>query len=335
MKYFKTTIILLFAGLNFYGQDIHFSQFIEASQFVNPANTGRFSAEHRAILNYRSQWASVADPYKTIGFQYDAHIKLDHRDRDALGVGLSFFDDKAGVGDMGIGQIAFALSYTKTMDSKNFFTFGLQAAYAYSHLNIEKFSWDSQYNGSSYNPDLPSNESGYVERFSYFDFNAGVYWHLIANKTTEYFVGASLFHLKNNELEFRLNNSDILNKRYVITAGSNKKINSTLTVKPALFYLHQGAANEFLLGTQLKYMVDEKSNHKKMQDMFFTLGAYYRFNDAFIFSAGYSYMNFTIRFSYDINSSPLAIVSHNKGGFEFSLVYMTPYKRKYKGSSLL
>ena len=329
------SVFLMMSFASIFAQDIHFSQYKEAAQFINPALTGRFPADHRVVLNYRSQWSSVAEPYRTMGFQYDANIKLNRRAKDAIGLGLSFYDDKAGAGDMGIGQIAFAVSYTKTMDSKNFFTFGMQASYIYNHLDIEKLTWDSQYDGSHFDASLPANESGYAETFSYFDFNTGINWEFIANKTTSYYAGVALLHLKRNELKFKLNSDEILHKRYTVIAGFSKKINSTVTVKPSVYYQHQGPANEVIFGSQFKYKVDESVRNKSMLDMYFTLGAYYRYGDAFIFSAGYSYMNFTVRLSYDINSSSLAIVSKNKGGFEISLIYMTPYKRAYRGSSLL
>ena len=55
-------------------QDIHFSQFYNTPLIVNPAFTGVFGGDQRAMLIYRNQWSSVATPYKTFGGSFDTRM---------------------------------------------------------------------------------------------------------------------------------------------------------------------------------------------------------------------------------------------------------------------
>ena len=55
-------------------QDIHFSQMQYAPITLNPALAGA-SHDMQAILNYKTQWKSVATPYNTINASYDMRFK--------------------------------------------------------------------------------------------------------------------------------------------------------------------------------------------------------------------------------------------------------------------
>jgi len=76
-------LLYLFAGmLCFAGtraQDLHFTQYFNSPLLVNPANTG-FAPDYdfRIGGNYRTQWASVATPYKTMSVWGDVQL-FNHR----------------------------------------------------------------------------------------------------------------------------------------------------------------------------------------------------------------------------------------------------------------
>ena len=58
----------VFLKLN--AQDIHFSQFKNSKININPALTGEQESDYLAILQRRSQWGSVTDPFKTISIAF-------------------------------------------------------------------------------------------------------------------------------------------------------------------------------------------------------------------------------------------------------------------------
>ena len=61
---------------------------------------------------------------------------------------------------------------------------------------------------------------------------------------------------------------------------------------------------------------------------------FYRWDDAIIPAFGLNYNSITAVISYDINTSDLVAASQNKGGFEFSIIYMwNKKKRRQRGEN--
>jgi hypothetical protein len=67
----------------------------------------------------------------------------------------------------------------------------------------------------------------------------------------------------------------------------------------------------------------------------FSIGGYYRMEDAFIAVAKFEYSNYSIGFSYDVNLSKLRTVSKARGGFEISLRFISPsaFGKRISGKS--
>ena len=71
-----------------YGQDLHFSQYFNAPLLVNPANTGfNPDYDYRFGGNYRNQWATVGNPYKTMSIWGDVKVLGDRFENGWLGLG--------------------------------------------------------------------------------------------------------------------------------------------------------------------------------------------------------------------------------------------------------
>src|ERR1700679_3781535 len=82
------------------GQSIHFSQYYNAPMLLNPANTALMpDYDYRFGMNYRNQWAAVPVPYNTFSAFADFKVggnKNNETHNNWLGLGLAFFNDKAG-----------------------------------------------------------------------------------------------------------------------------------------------------------------------------------------------------------------------------------------------
>ena len=66
----------------------------------------------------------------------------------------------------------------------------------------------------------------------------------------------------------------------------------------------------------------------KLEEMKIIPMAYYRVEDALIFGFGIEKNNIQANISYDINTSDLTTASNNKGGFEFSIIYLWKEKKR-------
>ncbi len=314
-------------------QDMHFSQFVLAPIFLNPGNTG---AENkiRAIANYREQWKSVASPYKTVGISFDMRI---HESKSGFFAGgITFYSDKAGDSKMGIAQGNANLAYHLKLQEGMHLGLGIMAGYAQRSVSTDMLQWGNQYDGSNYNSTLANSEpAGTNFTNSFGDVGAGVTWsyvkgekYVTGNDQLSIIAGFSVLHPHQPNYSFYGNGDELLYRRYVAHAnaiiGVGSK-NSRLAIAPAFMFSLQGGAKELLFGSNFKYRLSEASKYTGfVSASSLSLGAFYRNKDAVIITSMFTYANYSIGFSYDINVSDLKPTSNGKGGFEISLRYISP-----------
>src|SRR5690554_2606180 len=162
--------VLLFLSFNLISlfllaQDIHFSQFHRSYLNLNPAFNGSFDADYRLNANYKNQWSSISEPYKTISFSAEA--KSIFKKQNNIHIGLILFNDEAGLGGLQTTQFALniAYSYKLNYDSTLILKAGIQSGINARSINFDRFKFDRQYDGSSFNPNLGSGEN--FDRSSY------------------------------------------------------------------------------------------------------------------------------------------------------------------------
>jgi len=296
-------------------QDIHFSQVNNSPLNFNPSETGSFNADHRFISNYRRQWASVTVPYKTFSFSYDYRKKELFNTKNNLGLGILFNSDIAGDGDFGIMQVKGLLAYhiLSLIDSSLNISIGANITYNQQSLNFNKLRFGNQYNGSSYDPLLPSNETFYNDQYHFFDFSIGGKFNYQFKKTPV-ILGFALHHLNKTKNSFyQAQNS--LDSKYDLYLYPIIRINESWKTIPSFYYFHQGRYNELFAGV----MFEKKLNDLDLSILRFGITS--RLKDAVIYRIGIRYQDFDIEFSYDMNYSSLTVASHSIGAFEISIIY--------------
>ncbi|MBL4668835.1 MAG: PorP/SprF family type IX secretion system membrane protein [Flavobacteriales bacterium] len=325
------------------GQDIHFSQFFNTPLIINPALTGVFGGDQRAMILYRNQWSSIATPYKTYGASFDMRM-LDKRNSNfSLGTGLGVYKDIAGDSEYGITNVVLSLSGIIQLDKKQHLTIGIQGGFEQRSINNTALIWDSQYDGSSYNPSLSSHETtNYNQGISNGDLNVGLAWvysksqkSIVANDVFSLKLGGVYQHLTQQSLDYG-GGLDKLYGKMSFHGESNISIKSTNTsFKPSFIYQKQGPSQEVLVGTLIRYAFGHDSKYTGlMNQTALFVGIHTRLGDAFIPSIGYEIANWKLTFSYDANVSKLASTSNGVGGFEISLIFINPNPFTYgKGNS--
>ncbi len=339
MKKIQIILISIFWISFSWAQDIHFAQIDQTPQFINPALLGTFDGDHRAILNYKSQWASIVSPYKTMALQYDGKYVGKKMKSDILTFGLSFYNDKAGEFSMKTTQLNLGVGYIKKLNKQHSISTGLQGGWGKKGVDPIDAQWDNQYDPSipgGYNPSLSSNELAYGNSFSFLDLNMGVVWLYKPSKNLKIRSGVAIYHIAPVKLEYADGYTETMDRRWNAHFSIYKKRpNSNVTYIPSVLFMNQGRERETLLGFKVRYsLVDGSKYTGFIKDMYFELGGQYRIGDAFIFSAGYAWRNFQFRASYAINTSQLSVVTKGNGGFEISLIYITPFQKKTSGNTL-
>ena len=342
--YLKTFLCVLFGALlsvSSVSQDIHFSQFDETQLQLDPADAG-VQHEVRVVTNYKNQWQSVGSPYKTFALSADARMLKSKKHH--LGLGLDIFSDKSGDANLKSTQVNLSLSGIINVSDYSKVSAGLMTGFAQRSITVDDLEWGSQYDGMNYNSALPTGETATAQQFNFVDLGAGIQYsygnsemYISANDARRINIGVAVFHPHNPTYTFYGDNTQILHAKYVFHGNASIGVkNTNLVLKPSYIVFLQGATKEITPGLTFQYILQEGSKYtKNKKPAAFSIGGYYRLEDAFIAVAKFEYANYAIGFSYDVNLSKLKTVSKAKGGFEISLRFISPgaFSKRLSGKS--
>jgi type IX secretion system PorP/SprF family membrane protein len=313
-------------------QDIHHSMYNETPVLLNPARAG-VPFDARVIMNYKSQWASVADPYTTIAFSGDMATFKKKGNKSYMGLGLTFFNDKAGDVGMKTTQGSLSLSGVLMPDAYNKFSVGLMGGFVQRGISPSNQQWGEQYDGFQFNSALASGETSLLQNHNFVDMGAGFNWYygkgekyMTANDGVKLNLGFAVFHPHKPKYSYYGVADQRLDPKIVVHGWSSIGTgNSNLCIEPSFLYLRQGALQEFTPGVNLKYIMSEGSKYtgrKKASAM--SVGGYFRTRDAVILTTMFEFQSYACGFSYDVNVSKLNTVSRARGGFEVFLRMVFP-----------
>lgn len=306
-------------------QDIHFSQYNASPLNLNPALTGFFDEDYRFTLNHRQQWRSVTVPYQTISASIDRKIINDKSKKDIYGFGLQINRDKAGDSEFGIIQALLSFAYTRSLNKANthYLSFGFNTGPAQRTINYSKLTFDNQWDGSMYNPDLSTGETFNINDYFFFDVAIGANWFGKLSDDLNVNLGTSYSHL-NEPLQSLFNNPDIrLDKKLTGHLSFEYHASDKIVILPTALYLNQGPLQEITFGLFGRYVKEDS----KYNYLAFNIGNFYRNKDAYVIVLGIDYKKISFGISYDLNLSTLKPASNLKGGYELSLQYKISTKK--------
>jgi type IX secretion system PorP/SprF family membrane protein len=314
-------------------QDIHFSQFDVSPTLINPAATGVSNdADFRFVANYKNQWSSVSSvPYSTMAGSYDMSLFKNKEKNAYLGVGISAFSDVAGKSKYGMSQYNFNISGIQKLNEENILSAGLMAGYAQYKANLAGLSWDNQWNGEVYDPNLATGENTYGRTRNFIDIGTGLLWQKNKGDRISTF-GASVFHPHKPNKSLNGDVKDKINPKMIFHGGFDIKLPGADNrpdryLHPKIMYVKQGPHSEIVLGTFLKYVIQSSSRYTTYRNAItLDIGGFYRVKDAIVFATSFDYGNIRLGMSYDVNVSKLRTASYYQGGIEFSLVFKGIYK---------
>lgn len=326
------TVLLLGAGLNSFSQDIHFTQYVEAPLQINPALTGSFNGEQRAIINFRNQWAAFGSPYKTYSLSFDAGLFKKKFKNAFLGAGLYVYSDNAGDIQFSTTQVNLSLAAHVSLNEQQSISAGLQGGFAQKAIKGNDLRWGNQYQNGAFDPTYDPGEPATFSSAGYGDFNIGIAWNFIKDASTLSSndniwakVGISYFHITRPKQALYILD-DKLNSKYLLHAqGHIGLVNTNLGLRPSLLFMNQGKEREFTPGLLLRYMLSEGSKYTGlMKESAISVGAYYRSGDAIAPTLFIEYSNFAFGVNYDFNISKLKAATSGRGGVEVVLRYINP-----------
>jgi type IX secretion system PorP/SprF family membrane protein len=307
----------IFTSSRSWGQDIHFSQYYNAPLLVNPANTGfNPDFDYRVGVNYRSQWANIGSPYKTMSAWGDVKVLGNRLETGWLGLGGMLLRDQAGSGSLTSTTGLFSLAYHQMLGYNSLLSGGFAVGYTQKRIDVTKLTFDNQWNGIFFDTNIPSNEPFATNQVGYVDLQVGLNYAYFASENFYLNAGASIQRLnrpRETFFESSVSNNEV-NSRYNFFLNANMKVRDYWIVNPNIFYSQVGNVRQLVAGVNANRDLGDNGARQLI------MGVYYRTGDAVIPLFGYQINDLRMTFNYDATISTLSKTNFTRGAFEISVV---------------
>lgn len=310
-------VLLLIIVTNVKGQGLHFSQYFNAPMLVNPANTGfNPDYDYRIGGNYRNQWASVGNPFRTMSVWGDTKLFTNRFENGWVGAGASLYSDKAGSGNLVSTNAYASLAYHQMLGYNSLLSGGFSVGLVTKRIDISKLSFDNQWSGQFFDINIPSNEPFAYSQTSYVDLQVGMNYAYFASDNLYFNAGLSVMHINSpQESFFAPNVADArVNRRYTGFLNASVKLQDLWIVNPNIYVSKMGNAWETVVG----FNANRNLSGDGEQQMI--LGLYYRHKDAVIPMVGYQVNDTRFTFNYDATTSNLGGINGARGAYEISII---------------
>jgi type IX secretion system PorP/SprF family membrane protein len=300
-------------------QDPHFSQIQYNPLYLNPAFAGvtEYGKANRLAGIYRDQWRTLPVPYSTTNASFDRLLKKFPKGW-LIGGGVSFLYDRAGDGHLSIFNPNLTMNFGKYFNKeKQLLTLGITAGVTIKSLDYLGLQFDNQYNGSSFDPNLPTGEAFSNNNISYPNFTLGLNFRTKIKEKSTLDIGASTSNLHQPNQNFLYYTSSKLPSRHTAYAKAKVGIKDNWNIQPGLFFENQKKANQVLINAIAEVRFSEKKNFG------LGFGAGYRAigNDAAIAYLSFLYKTLRVGAAYDFNVSSFRKATKAQGAFELALNY--------------
>ncbi|MBL4593193.1 MAG: PorP/SprF family type IX secretion system membrane protein [Flavobacteriales bacterium] len=334
-------VLIVSIPLSINAQDVHFSQFGQTPQLINPGASGVFNGNVRAILNYRNQWGAFGNAYNTFAASFDAPISKGNGRHAYFGLGVNFYKDVAGNSSFGNFQAGLSISGILPIADKHTFSVGIQPAFGQYSASLAKLTWGSQFNGEEFDTEINSNETFGFNASKYFDLGAGIFYEFknsnsefLGSDMSSFNIGVAGYHLNKPKQDFLSDTQDEIPMKIVAQfSGTFDMRSSKLSFVPSMFYAIQGPYREITPGLLFKIRMGNSTKYSglfKQGAVYF--GAHYRVKDAIIPQVYLEFSDYMLGISYDYNNSALSSVTGGNGGFEISIRYINRPKALQRAS---
>lgn len=315
-------------------QDQQFTQFYAAPLTLNPALTGAFEGKYRVATIYRDQWKQVLDaPLRSFAVAADLRFLPGKRKvkEDALGIGLLFNTDKAGLVEFSTTQIAVSAAYHKSLgvNNKQYLTLGLQGGLTQRNISYALLRFQDQFDGiTGYN--FPTQENLPENNFSFSDLNVGLNYTAEVGRNGRVYAGAAFHHFNQPRVAFfpETQKAAKLYSRYSAQVSANIPItrDGRMSLLPRFLVASQGPHLQINAGSNVRMALGQYGGSA------LHLGAWARpvrsINgiglDALVAMAGVEFSNVLVGLSYDLNLQALG-ANQRQGAFEISIAYLGNY----------
>lgn len=280
------SLFLLISGFGYAQEDPQYSQNMYNRLPVNPGYAGSTGAMCATSL-LRNQWVGFEGAPVSANLAFDALVETMHG-----GFGFAVTSDKLGFQKALAAKASYA--YRMRVFNNGRLAFGLSGGFFQQSIDLSSKTTVSP----GPDPVLDNAASSAIAP----DFDFGIYFN-----TTDYYLGASVTHINEANLDFSSFKFQ-LHRHYYLMGGYNYALNRVFTLKPGFFVKSDAISTQGDVNLTVLY------------NNTIWAGVSYRIEDAVIFMAGLNITNeLKFGYSYDYTTSSLNLAS--KGSHEIMLRY--------------
>jgi type IX secretion system PorP/SprF family membrane protein len=319
----RKSILLLICLMfirSLHAQNFHFDQLSYAAPFMNPAQAGLIHEKYRVNLLSRLQYMAVS-PYSTHYLSFDARIKSNYN--QFLGGGFILCTDRAGDGKYSSTLLQMPFSYTTKFDKEkiSYLTFGGTAGVYINRTDPNKYYYENQYNGTSFDQNLPNQENVVNNKFTYKVFGAGAnYVYLLSDASSV--SGGTSFRYFTTPKVLILTAPSQHSMQVNANLSYYKMITESSRISALMYWSKQQSAHEFQTAFAYEYKTLDE-NH----DVRYSAGIRNRWKDAFMVNAGFKKDELSFVLSYSMMYSSYRHATNFSGAYELGVQYLLKSKR--------
>jgi type IX secretion system PorP/SprF family membrane protein len=238
-------------------------------------------------------------------------------DKSILGVGLVLMGDRTATGSYNSNYASLSTAYHQALDEEGFqhLAVGFQGSLGARTLDYNRISFNDQFASRGFDLSLSNNENFVTRRANYVDFNIGLMYNYLKDRT-RFFFGTSYYHLNQPKMSFLGNDESILPARATVHAGASFLVGAQGELFLSGQFMNQAGVNNTTLGFAYGY-----SPYQSDDNNVFYAGLFYRNQDAVYPYLGYLLNDIQLGLSYDINTSGIQTGNRRNRSFELSVIY--------------
>lgn len=315
-------LLLFNCFTNILSQSVHFSDAFSSHLVLNPANTGRFDGNWRAVGIYRQQGAQLINHYTTgyFSFEYPFYYK-----NEKIDAGAYFLRDNSAQGTLPVNRLNLSLGHGVRLGLKSLLHAGIQLAAVHKQVDWHSITFPDQYNRSigGFDPSMPSSDLREASATFYLDAGLGLLFSQRWNKGVAS-AGYSLQQI-NRPSESFYEVKHRLSPKHLFHAKSDVDITSDIFLLPTFVGVYSNKVLETLIGTHVGVQLNEWLNQKNNA----VAGVHLRnlsYSNAqlLVLSVGMTWQYWSFMVSYESNISSKAVANYNSSSLEFGVTYKLP-----------
>jgi len=347
MKEVKRNVLLILALsmliAQSYGQNTQFSQYYTSSLFLNPSLAG-ISPSLQVSLNHKRQFqtSGINNELSQVSVLYP-FVSQGFNSRQFGGIGVTAYNHSVDQGTYQNNGIMVAGAYNLRLGlfSPDYVIFGVQGGYFNESINPSKFSWGSQYTPyvtNGFDPNAPDPSPSYNQMVKYPVLNAGITYYYNPSRTYRLykysaFSGVAVKHINQPNSSFIQNEVEKEKMIFTYHGGFEFNVSYNFQWSPHVLFYYVNNIYRYNVGNYVSYSFSENRSFNA-NNLYLTLGVWYRLRDSFIVTTGFQNKNLQFAFSYDLNKG-FIFTEENEStlpSFEISLIY-TARKDNKEGRS--